>query len=246
MPQQVRRRRIFSRLLRKAAAILSRVRPGPRQLAKKARGDGRVISPAYTRPTTAGARYPMPEMDSPSPLAALLDHLRQNAVRTDGPFTLRSGATSDWYIDARRTTFSGYGARLVGEAVYDLLRPEVRTVGGMTMGADPIAVATAVYAAGRGSELRAFSVRKREKEHGLAGRLAGPVEEGDTAAIVEDTVTTGGAMAEAVQAAWEAGLEVMQIVVLVDRSAGAAEDRAAEWGIPYQALASPADLGVGP
>lgn len=185
-------------------------------------------------------------MTPASPLADLLDHLRRHAVLTDGPFTLRSGASSDWYIDARRTTFSGQGARLVGAAVYERLLPEVRTVGGMTMGADPIAMAAAWHAAELGREIRAFSVRKREKEHGLEGRLVGPVGEGDRAAIVEDTVTTGGALAEAVRAARDAGLQVAQIVVLVDRSAGAARALAAQWDIPYQALASPADLGVGP
>ena len=177
---------------------------------------------------------------------ALLDHLREHAVRTDGPFTLRSGAVSDWYIDARRTTLSGYGARLVGEAVYGLLEPGVEAVGGMTMGADPIAVAVAYYAAGQGRNLRAFSVRKRDKEHGAGGRLAGPVERGDRVAVVEDTVTTGGALAEAMEAVRAAGLEAAQILVLVDRSQGAAAARTEQWGIPYQALATPADLGVGP
>ena len=177
---------------------------------------------------------------------ALLDHLREHAVRTDGPFTLRSGAESDWYIDARRTTFSGRGARLAGEAVYHCLQPQVQAVGGMTMGADPIAVAVAYYAAGLNRDLRAFSVRKRDKGHGMAGRLAGPVERGDKVAVVEDTVTTGGALAEAMEAVRAAGLEVLQIVALVDRSAGAAASLAAQWGVPYRALAEPADLGVGP
>lgn len=177
---------------------------------------------------------------------ALLDHLREHAVRTDGPFTLRSGAVSDWYIDARRTTLSGYGARLVGEAFYGWLEPGVEAVGGMTMGADPIAVAVAYYAAEQGRNLRAFSVRKRDKEHGAGGRLAGPVERGDRVAVVEDTVTTGGALAEAMEAVRAAGLEAVQILVLVDRSQGAAAARAEQWGVPYQALATPADLGVGP
>lgn len=179
---------------------------------------------------------------------ALLDHLREHAVRTDGPFTLRSGAASDWYIDARRTTFSGRGAGLVGEAVYDRLLPQVQAVGGMTMGADPIAVAVAYYAcyaAGLDRDLRAFSVRKRDKGHGMAGRLAGPVEPGDKVAVVEDTVTTGGALAEAMEAVRAAGLEVVQIVALVDRSAGAAAALVAQWGVPYAALAEPSDLGVG-
>ena len=217
--------------------------PGAPPVGEERSGGWPVHFPSLLPPIEAGVRYPMPGMDTASPL---LDHLCQHAVRTDGPFTLRSGAVSDWYIDARQTTLNGEGARLVGAAVFQLLRSEVRTVGGMTMGADPIAMAAAMHAAWSGREIRAFSVRKREKEHGLAGRLAGPVEEGDKAAIVEDTVTTGGALAEAVEVAKAAGLQVVQIVVLVDRSAGAAEARAAEWGIPYEALATPADLGVGP
>jgi orotate phosphoribosyltransferase len=78
---------------------------------------------------------------------ALVRHLVDNALRTDGPFTLRSGAISDWYLDARQTTFDGRGARLAGEAVLDILNRDVAAVGGMTMGADPIAVACAMVAA---------------------------------------------------------------------------------------------------
>ena len=180
-----------------------------------------------------------------SPRQALIQHLRDHAVRTDGPFTLRSGAVSDWYIDARQTTLSGAGARLVGEAVFSRLPPEVDAVGGLTMGADPVAVATAVHAAGKGRELRAFSVRKQEKGHGLEGRLAGPVREGDRVVIVEDTTTTGGAIQEAVDSARAGGLEIAGVFVLVDRSEGVVAERMAGLGLAYQALAEPADLGVG-
>ncbi|MGA7228061.1 MAG: orotate phosphoribosyltransferase, partial [Acidimicrobiia bacterium] len=88
---------------------------------------------------------------------ALIDHLRAHALRTDGPYKLRSGATSDWYLDARQTTFNGEGAGIVAEAVLEVLDPEVEATGGMTMGADPIAVAVALTAHTRGRELNAFS-----------------------------------------------------------------------------------------
>ena len=184
-------------------------------------------------------------MPPPEALAAAARHLRRHAVRTDGPFTLRSGRVSSWYLDARQTTFSGEGARLVGAAVWEVIEADgVDAVGGMTMGADPIAVAAAVHAAGRGRPLRAFSVRKQTKDHGTGGRLAGPVGPGDRVAIVEDTATTGGSLIEALEAAEAEGLEVVRAVVLVDRSGGEAGRRAAERGVPYTALFLPADLGV--
>ena len=177
--------------------------------------------------------------------AAAARHLRRHAVRTDGPFMLRSGRVSSWYLDARQTTFSGEGARLVGAAVWEVIEAdEVAAVGGMTLGADPISVAAAVHAAGRGRPLRAFSIRKQAKEHGTGGRLAGPVGSGDRAVIVEDTATTGGTLIEALDAAEAEGLEVVRAVVLVDRSGGEAGRRAAERGVPYTALFFPADLGV--
>ena len=175
---------------------------------------------------------------------ALIDHLRSHALFTDGPYTLRSGARSDWYLDARRTTFSGRGGPLVGAAVLDVLDPEVRAVGGMTMGADPIALAVAFFAQGRGREVDAFSVRKTTKSYGTGGRVVGPVTAGMPVAIVEDTTTTGGAALEAAEAATAAGLRVVQAIALVDRSGGRAADAFAEQSIPYVALVLPEDLGV--
>lgn len=178
-----------------------------------------------------------------SPKQRLIDHLRRHAVRTDGPFTLRSGAVSDWYIDARQTTFDGAGAILVGEAVLEALDPAITAVGGLTMGADPIAVATAAAAAARGRSLRAFSVRKAAKGHGTGGRIVGPLVHDDVVAVLEDTTTTGSAMCEAVEALTEAGISIGQAITLVDRSGGAA---AAKVGskIRYVALVTPGDLGV--
>lgn len=178
--------------------------------------------------------------------AALIDHLRTNALFTDGPYTLRSGEVSDWYIDARRTTYSGAGAHAVGEAVLAALDADVHAVGGMTMGADPIAVATAVCAVGAGRRVDSFSIRKEAKEHGMGGRLVGPVGEGSVVAIVDDTVTTGGALIESIEVARAAGMEVRQVITLVDRSAGRVASRVTDLGIRYRALIPVSALGVDP
>lgn len=177
---------------------------------------------------------------------ALIDHLRKHALFTDGPYTLRSGAVSDWYLDARRTTMSGDGAHVVGEAVLEALDPDVVAVGGMTMGADPIALAVAMVAHSRKRRLNAFSIRKTTKQHGIGGRLVGPVAAGMPVTILEDTTTTGGAALEAAEAAAAGGLDVVQALALVDRSGGRAAAAFAEHSIPYLALLLPEDLGVRP
>ena len=175
--------------------------------------------------------------------AAVAEHLHSNAIRTDGPFVLRSGRVSDWYLDARQTTFSGDGARLVGAAVWECLA-EADAVGGMTMGADPIAVATAMHAAGKGQPLMAFSIRKAAKDHGTGGRLVGPVQAGDRVVMLEDTVTTGGTLLDAIEVARGEDLRIVQVVVLVDRSGGEANRRISALGIPYTVVLYPEDLGL--
>ncbi len=178
------------------------------------------------------------------PHTALIAHLRSHALFKDGPYTLRSGARSDWYIDARQTTFSGEGARLVGEAVLEALDPGVDAIGGMTMGADPIAVATAIVAYEKGRKLNAFSVRKTTKQYGAGGRLVGPISAGMAVAIVEDTMSTGGAALDAAEAATAAGLRVIQAIAIVDRSAGRAAEAFETQSIPFTPLLVPRDLGI--
>lgn len=187
----------------------------------------------------------MAQYDVRVPGDSLIEHLRTHALRTDGPFTLRSGLVTSWYLDARQTTFSGDGAWLVGEAVLNVVDPSARAIGGMTMGADPIAVATAMVAADHGRVLSAFSIRKTAKNHGTGGRVVGPVTPGTRVVILEDTTTTGGAAIEATDAATAEGLHVIQVVALVDRSGDQAADAFASRGIPYVALVVPSDLGVG-
>ncbi|MGF1665131.1 MAG: orotate phosphoribosyltransferase [Acidimicrobiia bacterium] len=175
----------------------------------------------------------------------LVEHLKAHAVRTDGgPFTLRSGEVSSWYIDARQTTFDGEGAMAVGAAVLQVIEAEVVAVGGMTIGADPIAMAIAISAASAGRPLRAFSIRKESKGHGLGGRLVGPVSSGDRVAMLEDTTTTGGALLEALDVADAEGLVVDQVISLVDRSSGRVAALVEERGLTYRALVTPQMLGV--
>lgn len=176
--------------------------------------------------------------------AQLIAFLRDNALKTDGPYTLRSGAVSSWYLDARPITYSGAGACLIGPVVLEALDQSVTAVGGMTMGADPIALAVAVAATATGRRLDAFSIRKAEKHHGLGGRLVGPVGAGDRVAVLEDTTTTGGAFFEAIDVAQSEGLVVVQAVSLLDRSGDRVRAAMAERGIPYIAVVTPADLGV--
>ncbi len=179
---------------------------------------------------------------SPSPRQALIDHLAAHAVRTDGPFVLSSGAVSSWYIDARRTTFDGAGAAIVGAAVAEVLPREATAVGGLTMGADPVAVATAMTV---GNGLKAFSVRRTAKTHGTGGRVVGPIGPGDKVVLVEDTTTTGGSFTEAAEALEAEGIDVIAAVALVDRSEGAVAELMQGRGTPYVALATATDLGVG-
>lgn len=175
----------------------------------------------------------------------LLADLRRRAVRTDGPFTLASGAISDFYVDARQVTYDGAGALLVGRAVVSILDGSVTAVGGMTMGADPIAFAAAFVSATENRPMRAFSVRKAVKEHGTGGRIVGPLAPGDRVAVVEDTTTTGSAIVAVLDALdAEADVSVVQVIALVDRSDGAVGRLLSARGIRYEALATPADLGV--
>lgn len=133
---------------------------------------------------------------------------------------------------------------MAGASVLEVLATSVEAVGGMTMGADPIAVATAMVAAREGRQLKAFSIRKTGKTHGAGGRLVGPIEPGMKVAILEDTTTTGAAAIEAAEYVIGQGVEIVQAIALVDRSNGAAADRFGALGIPHVAIVTTADLGV--
>lgn len=176
----------------------------------------------------------------------LLDAIKRHAI-VHGRVTLSSGLESDWYIDLRRINLAGASAPLVGEVMLQTVRGlEFDAVGGLTLGADPVASAMMHVAAARpelagGRALDAFVVRKTEKAHGLQRRIEGPDIAGKRVLIVEDTSTTGGSPLTAVEAAREAGAEVVAVAVTVERGAQPAIDAA---GLPYYAAYSLTDLGL--
>jgi orotate phosphoribosyltransferase len=159
-----------------------------------------------------------------------------------GRVILSSGAEADYYIDLRRLTLHHAAAPLVGRVMCELTSDwEYAAVGGLTLGADPVATSMLHAAAAQGHELDAFVVRKSEKAHGLQRRIEGPDVSGRRVLAVEDTSTTGGSVLTAVEALREAGADVVGVAVIVDRGAGDAV-RAA--GLEYRSAYSLTDLGL--
>ncbi len=161
-----------------------------------------------------------------------------------GRVTLSSGREADYYVDLRRITLHHRAAPLVGRVMLDLVAGwDYEAVGGLTLGADPVATAMLHAAAARGEALDAFVVRKEGKAHGLQRRIEGPDVPGRRVLAVEDTSTTGGSVLTAVQALREAGANVVGVAVIVDRGTGAREVVEAE-GLEYRAAFGLADLGL--
>lgn len=153
---------------------------------------------------------------------ALADLLRTSSVRT-GEFVLASGKRSTYYVDARRTTMSGRGQLLIGRlglAALDDSAWEPDAVGGLTLGADPVAYAIAHAAAAAGRPLGAFTVRKEAKGHGAGRLVEGPLEPGGAVVVVEDVVTTGGSALRAIDALIAFGANVRGVLAVVDREEG--------------------------
>jgi orotate phosphoribosyltransferase len=169
--------------------------------------------------------------------------IKQLAV-VRGKVTLASGKEADYYVDMRAVTLAGAAAPLVGQIMLDTVADwDFDAVGGLTMGADPVALAMLHAAHARGRVLDAFVVRKEAKDHGLQKRVEGPDVKGRRVLVVEDTSTTGGSPLTAVDALRDAGAEVVGVAVVVDRSAGAeAAIRAA--GLDYRYAFGLADLGL--
>ncbi|HML52195.1 MAG TPA: orotate phosphoribosyltransferase [Propionicimonas sp.] len=175
--------------------------------------------------------------------AELIDHISTLAV-VRGRVTLASGREADYYIDLRRVTLDGVAAPLVGEVMTDLVADlDFDAVGGLTLGADPVAVAMMHHAAAHGGRLDAFVVRKEAKAHGMQRRIEGTEVAGRRVLVVEDTSTTGGSVLTAVEAVREAGADVVAVAVIVDRDTGAKEKIEAA-GVPYRYAVSLKDLGL--
>ncbi|MEE1929886.1 orotate phosphoribosyltransferase [Streptomyces sp. TRM 70351] len=173
--------------------------------------------------------------------ADLLQQIKDKAV-VHGKVILSSGKEADYYVDLRRITLDGETAPLVGQVMLDLTDGlEYDAVGGLTLGADPVATAMLHAAAARGRRLDAFVVRKTGKAHGLQRRVEGPDVAGRRVLAVEDTSTTGGSVLTAVEALREAGAEVVGVAVIVERGAAPAVEEA---GLPYYQAYDQKDLGV--
>jgi orotate phosphoribosyltransferase len=156
--------------------------------------------------------------------------------------TLSSGQRADWYIDLRRILLAGRAARLAGLVMLDLTSGlTFDAIGGLTLGADPVAAAMMHTATERGRTLNSFVVRKESKSHGLQRRIEGPDVSGVRVLALEDTSTTGNSVLTAVDALAEAGAEVVGVAVVIDRGARAAVERR---GLPYLAAYELSDLGV--
>ena len=172
---------------------------------------------------------------------ALKSEILKKAV-VHGKVILSSGKEADYYVDLRRVTLDSTAAPLVGEVMLDLVKDwDFDAVGGLTLGADPVAAAMMHVASQRGKKIDSFVVRKAEKAHGLQRRIEGPDVKGKRVIAVEDTSTTGSSVLTAVEALREAGAIVVGVAVIVERGA---KSKVTEAGFEYRAAYSLNDLGL--
>lgn len=173
------------------------------------------------------------------------DKLREEIINkavVHGKVILSSGKEADYYVDLRRVTLDQVAAPLIGEVLLELTKDwDYEAVGGLTLGADPVATAMMHVATKQGKKLDAFVVRKAEKAHGLQRRIEGPDVKGKKVLAVEDTSTTGGSVLTAVEALKEAGAIVVGVAVIVERGAA---PKIKEAGLEYRAAYQLADLGL--
>ena len=176
----------------------------------------------------------------------LIDFIARDAV-FHGDFTLTSGKKATYYIDLRKISLDHRVAPLIGQVMTELIAdiPDVDAVGGLTMGADPIAAAVLHQSAALGRHYDAFVVRKEPRDHGRGRQVEGPDVDGKRVVVLEDTSTTGGSPLTAIAALEKAGAIVVGVAVVVDRATGARQ-RIEEAGYPYRAAIGLADLGLDP
>ena len=192
----------------------------------------------------ASARHTLVTVtDTAADRARLLEIIKDKAI-VHGKVTLSSGKEADYYVDLRRITLDGEASPLVGRVMRELTADlEFDAVGGLTLGADPVATAMLHAAAADGIRLDAFVVRKAGKAHGLQQRIEGPSIAGRRVLIVEDTSTTGASPLEAAKAAQDAGATVVAVATIADRATGA--DRVfADNGLDYRHVYGLAELGL--
>jgi orotate phosphoribosyltransferase len=185
----------------------------------------------------------MSELPVVDDTAILVERIKALAV-VHGQVTLSSGQQADYYVDLRRVTLDGETAPVIGRVMRHLVADwDFEVVGGLTLGADPVATAMLHAAAAAGERLDAFVVRKAEKAHGLQRLIEGSPVVGRKVLAVDDTSTTGGSVLTAVQALRDAGAEVVGVAVIVDRGTGARETVEAA-GCAYRAAYDLDDLGL--
>lgn len=178
---------------------------------------------------------------------ALLGILAERSFQYDesAPFKLASGRQSDIYVDCKPTTMFAESMELVGETVFARVPEEAQAIGGLTMGADPIASAVVLVAKLKhGRRINAFVVRKEAKKHGLRRVIEGCADAGTRVVVVDDVVTTGGSTIDAIRRCREANLDVVAVIVLVDREEGGLDEirREAGTGVPVSAIFTRTDL----
>ena len=171
----------------------------------------------------------------------LIEQIKQKAV-VHGKVTLSSGKEAEYYVDLRRVTLDAVAAPLIGQAMLDATKDfDYEAVGGLTLGADPVATAMMHVAKQNGRILNSFVVRKEGKAHGLQKRIEGSDVNGKRVLAVEDTSTTGSSVLTAVEALTEAGAIVVGVAVVVDRGAG---QKITDAGLKYVAVISLSELGL--
>ena len=173
--------------------------------------------------------------------AVLREHVLEHCVKR-GEFTLKSGATSSWFLDTKQSACRPEAMVLIADLALELIPAHATAIGGLTMGADPVAFGIAAIGALRGRPLRSFSIRKEAKDHGVQGRIAGALLAGDKVVVTEDTATRGTTALEAVEVVRAFGAEVVLILALVDRG-GTATALLAAAGVPFKALLTAPELG---
>jgi orotate phosphoribosyltransferase len=179
-------------------------------------------------------------------LETLRTHVQDHSVK-HGEFTLKSGATSSWFLDTKQTACLPDGIIAVADALFEVfgdVLDQIDAIGGLTMGGDPVAYGVAAVAATRGHHMRSFSVRKEAKQGGITGRIAGALRPGDRVLVTEDTTTRGTSLIEAAEQVEAFGAVPVWMTVIVDRG-GTCAAMAAEHGIDYRPLLSAPDLGFG-
>lgn len=176
----------------------------------------------------------------------LIELIKDEAV-FHGDFTLSSGKQASYYVDMRKLTLDHRAAPLVGRVMLDLVKdiPEIASVGGLTLGADPIANAMLHQGVASGRAYDAFVVRKEPKDHGRGRQIEGADVAGKRVVVVEDTSTTGQSALKAVEVLRAAGAEVVAVAVIVDRNTGSRQAIEAE-GLQYLAAIDLDDLGLAP